>query len=261
MTALQLFDAGRLLEAIQTQKAIVREQPTDATSRLLLAELHLFNGELDAVRRQLKKTPRNLQGMEEYLSAYQLLVDAEARRQRLFIDEDPLFIVCPSEALLHRLNALEPLRRGQIDDAVDALDFADAHTPWVTGHIDGREFNGARDGDDSLGPVLEIFVGDRYVWFPFEEIRRLRMKSVKCLRDRLFIPAHLNSIGGEEWDVYLPALYPLSHEHPDEMLRTGQGTDWRSETRGPMFGIGLHEITFGEDRLTLFDFTQWERRV
>jgi protein involved in temperature-dependent protein secretion len=103
-----------------------------------------------------------------------------------------------------------------------------------------------------------VIVENEYFWFPFQEIGSLRLNRLETLRDQFFVPAHLTSADGREWDVYLPALYPNSHRHADEAIRVGQGTDWSTGPDGPTLGIGLHELAFDENELTLYDFRQWE---
>lgn len=258
MGALELFREGKLTEAVREQGRLVASRPDDAAARLLMAELYLYAGDLDAARRQLDAIPADTPAFADYLRDYWLLLDAEAKRRRLLIDAEPQFLLDPPEHLSWRLEALDHLRAGRLKKAVDALDEADARAPWVTGHIDGREFDGARDTDDLFGPVLEVLADDQYVWFPFDQVSRLRLSGDGSLRDSYFVPARLRATSGEEWDVYVPALYPGTHQHDDEDVRAGQATDWVAEKSGPMKGVGLRVLTFGEEELTLLDFTQWE---
>ena len=261
MTALQLFQVGKLREAIELQARAVQQQPADPAVRLLLAEFLLFNGELDAVREHLAQIPRDIPGMAEYLDAFLLLLVAEGKRQRLLVDVEPGFLLPPPEHISRRLNALEELRNNRLSAAVEQLDEADSCCPWVTGHIDGREFEGIRDHDDLFTSLLEMLVGDEYVWFPFEQVRRLRLDPIASLRDQLFVPAHLTATNGEEWSVHLPTLYPGSLRHANDFVRIGSTTDWMADDDGPIRAVGLRTMTFGEEELTLLDFTQWEKRA
>lgn len=258
MTALELFREGRLTEAVRDQGRLVASRPDDAAGRLLLTELLLYHGDLDAARNQLDAIPGQDPALFDYLDAYRLLIGAEAKRQRLPIDAPPQFLLEPAEHIAWRLEALDHLRAGRPKQAVHALDEADALLPWVVGHVDGREFSGARDGDDLFGPLLEVLVGGEYVWFPVEQIGRLRLTRDGTLRDDLFVPARLRAVSGEEWDVHLPALYPGSALNPDDEVRAGHATDWLADPGGPTRGVGLRIISFGGEELSLLDFTQWE---
>lgn len=259
MTALDLFRDGKLSEAVRAQARLVASRPGDPAARLLLAELHLYEGDLDTARASLDAIADDTPPMADYLRGYRLLLDAEAKRRRLLTDVEPQFLLDPPEHVNWRLEALDHLRAGHFKKAVNALDEADARAPWVTGHIDGRAFDGGRDTDDLFGPVLEVLADDQYVWFPFDQVSRLRLSRDESLRDAYFVPARLRATSGEEWDVYLPALYPGTHAHEDEEVRAGQASDWTAEKGGPMRGVGLRVLTFGEEELTLLDFTQWEK--
>lgn len=258
MTVQELFQEGRLQEALAALNRDALNAPGNMDAQLFLCELLLFAGDLDGVRKRLDNISQDLPSMREYVEDYLQLLSAESKRQRLLIDVDPGLLLEPPEHFALRLEAVQLLRQGRFDQAVHTLDEADAHAPWVAGHIDGREFDGARDCDDLLAPFLEVLVDDQYVWFPMEQIGRLRLAKPASIRDRLFIPAQLSSKSGQTWNVYLPALYAGSHLHADNDIRLGRTTDWNAEPGGPIQGIGLRTLTLGEEELALLDFTQWE---
>jgi type VI secretion system protein ImpE len=258
MTAIELFQAGRLEEARTFQERVVAEQPSDAGARLLLAEFLLYCSDLNAVREQLRQLPADRPGMDEFLTAYHALIDAETKRQSQRGDVSPVFLLPPPEHVEFRLRARDCLHRNRPKEAVHWLDEAEACGPWVAGHVDGREFDGARDVDELFGPVLELFLDDQFVWFPFEEVRKLRIGAIESLRDRCFVPAELTSRDGQFWRVHLPALYPSPPGHTDEEVRAGLSTDWHAEPDGPMRGVGLRQFTFGGEDLSFEDFRQWE---
>jgi len=258
MTALQHFHEGQLTQALALQQSVVAERPLEAGERLLLAELHLFAGDFSSVRHHLDLLPTERPGMDRYREAWHQLLTAESKRQRLAIEGMPAFLIEPPESVTFRVQALEALRDGNSMGAMDYLDEADAATAWVAGHVDGREFDGVRDSDDLIGPMLELFVDDQYVWFPVQQVRRLRMGKIESPRDLYFVPGWLTARNGEEWPVHLPSLYVGSHQHGDDDLRVGHATDWFAEDDSPVRGIGLRILHFGEEELSLRDFTQWE---
>ncbi len=258
MTSLELFNDGRLSDAVIVQHGLVQDKPGDASARLLLIELQLFAGQVEAVRQNLDELNRTLPEMGPYVRAFRLLVDAEQKRQRISIEGEPVFLRDPPVHIAYRLDALHSLRRKSPAEALNWLDEADARAPWVRGRIDGREFDGARDSDDLLGPVLEALVDDQCAWVPFEEIQRLRIGKMSSLRDFYFVPAQLTTKTGDEWRLHLPALYAGTHRHADESLRAGWETDWEAEQDGPTCGIGQRLFRFGEEELSLREFSMWE---
>jgi type VI secretion system protein ImpE len=262
MTPLELFREGKLTEAVREQGRLVASHPDNAAARLQLAQLHLYDGDLDAVRVILKLLGVDRQQLGEYLIDYELLLRAEESRRRILgksTEEIPRFLLDPPEHLRYRLKALDHLRSGRPESSVNLLDDAEAANPAVIGHVDGREFHSVRDCDDLFASLLEVFATGTYVWFPFDQIGRLRLGPRESLRDEIYVPANLRAVSGEEWNVYLPALYPGSHQHPDDEVRGGQATDWHAEEGGPTRGVGLRLLNFDSEELALLDFTQWEK--
>jgi type VI secretion system protein ImpE len=252
-TPLQLFADGRLAEALDAQRAAVRRSPGDAAARLFLCELLLFDGRPDQVREQLSAVGELGDDLRDYAEGYRLLLDAEAKRQRLLVDADPVFLgECPAHAL-RRLEAVRAWRAGDEEAVSERLDEADEASPHLAGHVDGREFEGLRDGDDRFASLLEVLVGEDYAWLPFEDVRRVRLGTVESPRDQLFRPARLRLAERSEVDVYLPALYVGSAGHPSAAIRLGRETDW-SAAAGHVCGVGLRVWTFGEDE----ELTPWE---
>jgi type VI secretion system protein ImpE len=258
MTALELFHDGRLSEAVIFQHGLVQDEPGNASARLLLIELQLFAGQFQALRQNLGELARVLPEMDEYVRAFHLLLDAEEKRQRLPMEGEPVFLRDPPDHIAFRLDALHSLRQESPRIAMNWLDEADARAPWVRGRIDGREFDGARDCDDLLGPVLELLIDDQYAWFPCEEIQRLRIGKVLSLRDFYFVPAQLTTTTGDEWRLHLPALYAGTHRNADDRLRAGWESDWEAEQDGPIRGVGQRILRFGEEELSLREFSMWE---
>lgn len=255
MTPLELFQDGRLRNAIAAQREVVIQRPDDATERLQLAHFLLFQGGIAEARDLLEGMNRDRSDLGEYLRTYQKLIDAELKRQR---QTQPAFLIAPPEHVSYRVEACESLMECAFDRATEKLDEAEACRTPIAGHVDGREFDDARDTDELFGSTLEVLLDDQYVWFPFEQIRRLKIGAIETLRDRYFVPAMLTATTGEEWAVHLPALYIDSHSSEDEDIAVGQATDWIAEPDGPTRGIGLRVLVFGEEELTLFDFTLWE---
>jgi type VI secretion system protein ImpE len=263
MSPIELFQEGRLREAIEAQQSFLNAHPTEIAARVLLCELLLHDGDLQAVREHLDHLPLNFRGMEKYIATYRHLLDAEEMRREILrpraSDKNPLFLIDPSPQLTERIEALQAHRSGEHGRCVEKLDNADALLPPITGHVDGRAFAGVRDGDDLLAHVLEVLIDGQYAWFPFEQIERLRLGPIDNLRDRIYVPASIRSITGEEWQVHLPALYPDTHLNEDEEVKAGQASDWYAEDDGPIRGVGLRVLSFGEEEeLTLLDFTMWE---
>ena len=256
MSPTELFEEARLTEAVATQGAVVRERPTDVGERLLLCAILGFIGDRQAVRRHLTELATGPADVQEYLAEWQRLLTADDRRHA----GDPLgFFTDPPPHVRNRAEALERLRTDPAADVADLIDAAEELAPWVEGHVDGRPFDGWRDADDLLGPVLEVLHADRYVWVPMDQVRKLRLEPEEDLRDRLYRPATIWLTDGGEWEVFIPAVYAGTAAHSEDGIRTGAGIDWFDQA-GLLRGAGSRTYLFGEEELTLAEFRQVEVR-
>ena len=118
MTGSELFQAGRLREAIDAQVAKVKAQPTDRSARFFLFELFLFAGDLDRARKQLDvlkyDDPRHSAAAEQYKAA----LDAETKRRAVFAGtEQPKVLAAAPDHVRQRLEALPYLARGEQAEA------------------------------------------------------------------------------------------------------------------------------------------------
>lgn len=84
MNSKELFQAGKLAEAIQAIGAELRDNPTDAERRTFLFELLCFAGEYDRAEKQLDVLAQR--GNEAELGAllYRAALHAERTRDELF---------------------------------------------------------------------------------------------------------------------------------------------------------------------------------
>jgi len=202
MTARELYQAGRLGEAVQALNAELRENPADAQRRTFLFELLSFAGNYDRAEKQLDILAQ--EGPDSQMGAllYRGALNAERTRSELFEKDPPT----PTEAV----------------------------SP--PGTWNGRPFAEIEDADPRIGPRLEIFAAGQYLWVAFEHIASVEMEAPKRLRDLLWIPARVETgpafRGRELGEVLLPVLAPLSFREADDALKLGRATDWRELPSG-----------------------------
>ena len=258
MDANELFQAGKLQPAIDTQIAQVKSNPADQGKRLFLFELLAFAGELDRARRQIDALKYDELELQAATSGYRQLLDSEEARRKVFHDgAQPKFLTPDQpEHVRLRLEALAHLRANRRAEAAEALDRAAEATPQITGQLNDRPFDGLRDCDDLFGGVLEVFAQGGYFWVPLEKVDLIATNPPKFPRDLLWMPARLETHGGESGQIFLPALYPDSYSHSDDEVRLGRKTDWLGDDAGPVLGRGLRMFLAGDDASTLLEWRQ-----
>jgi type VI secretion system protein ImpE len=253
--ATQHFKDGRLREALDAQILAVKAAPADHGKRLFLFELSAFAGDLDRARRQIDALSYDDPELEQGRVTYLKLLDAEDLRRKLFRDGvQPSFAADPPEHVAYRLDAIRLLREGRTAEAAEVLDQANAMAPPLSGSLNGKPFDGIRDADDLLGPVLEVMAQGKYLWLPLEQVTAVAMGPPRFPRDTIWAPARVVTTVGEEGEVFLPTLYAGSHEHADDAIRLGRATSWTEDA--PVRGCGAKTFLVGDDGVGLLEWRE-----
>jgi type VI secretion system protein ImpE len=257
MNASELYKAGKLQEAIDAQIKEVKANAADQAKRLFLFELLAFAGDLERARRQIEAITYDEMELEAAVMAYRKLLDSEQARRRLFSDGlCPSFFSDPPEHVRLRLDAVNRLRENRVTEAAEVLGRAAEMCPPLKGQLNDKPFESLRDCDDALGAVLEVMAQGAYYWVPLDQIEAVTMNPPKYPRDLLWIPARLELKGDAAGSVFLPTLYPGSHEHADNQIKLGRMTDWKGPDEGPVLGVGLRIFLIGDDPINILD---WRR--
>ena len=206
MNARELYQAGKLNEAIQKLSAELRDNPTDTARRTFLFELLCFAGEYDR-------------------AAKHLAVLSEASPESA------------TGALLYRAALAAELSRNDLFQKGD-YPGTPADSPPIRGSFNGQPFESIEDSDYRIGPRLEIFAAGQYMWLPLAHVASVQMEAPKRLRDLLWIPALVRTgpdfKGQELGEVLVPALSPLTFRHADDNVRLGRATVWEETESGPV---------------------------
>ena len=212
MIAKQLFEAGKVTEAIQALSSHLRDHPADVHSRTFLFELLCFAGEHDRAEKQLSVLAKGGQQAEMGAVLYYSALHGERTRLEIF-----------------RKQAFPRTPDGKAPEP-------------PPGKINGRPFQTIRDADPDIGPRLEIFAAGAYMWLPFAHIASLHMEAPKRLRDTLWAPASIRTgpafKGTELGEVLIPVIYPFSWKHPDESVWLGRMTAWGEDDQGVQYPSG-----------------------
>lgn len=201
MNPKELYQAGRLTDAIKALSAELRDNPTDTRRRTFLFELLCFAGEYERADKQLEVLSEAGPDSELGVMLYRSALFAERQRHDLF-------------------------ERGEFPNSKQA----DNDQPNRGGTANGKTFSVFADADPRTGAMLEIFAAGNYLLLPMEHVASIEIPQPKRLRDLIWTPAAVRTTpafkGTELGEVLLPVLAPFSWRHPDEAVRLGRMTVW-----------------------------------
>lgn len=234
-TARELFESGKLNEAIEALGVELREHPSDVQRRTFLFELLCFAGNWDRADKQLDILAGADKDHRMGALLYRAAIAGERTRQDMFREK------------LAAANGSAGGNGASAEKAVTAEEAATAQkADPVSGSLNGREFQSIEDADPRIGARLEVLAGVNYMWIPLEHITLIEMDAPKRLRDLLWAPARVHTSEGFEGadlgEVLLPVLSPASGSHSDDAVRLGRATVWEHTPDG-------EEIPFGQKML------------
>jgi len=229
MTARELFQAGKLNEAVQALGVEVRDNPTDIRRRTFLFELLCFQGEYDRAEKHLNvladATPDARMGAVLYFSA----LHAERVRMETFQKKD-----------YPPIAALSNDRSGTLNQ---------------------KPFHSFEDADPRVGARLEVFAAGAYLWIPLAHVESIEMEAPKRLRDLLWIPALVRTgpafKGTELGEVLLPVLAPFSSRRSDDNIRLGRATEW-DEADGQALPFGQKVFDVDGEEVSILEIRKVE---
>ena len=227
-TARELFDAGKLNDAIEALGVELRNRPDDAYRRTFLFELLCFAGNWERADKQLDILAGADKDKRLGALLYRAALNAERTRHEMF--EKP----------------------------------AGGHPPAPppSGIINGNPAQSIQDADPRVGGRLEVFAGDNYMWIPLAHIAQLEIQPPKRLRDLLWIPATIRAgpaiQGSDLGRVLLPALSPFSFRHADDAVRLGRMTVWESTPDGGEIPYGQKMLLVDGEEVPLLDVRKLE---
>ena len=121
-------------------------------------------------------------------------------------------------AFARRDEALAERTKAQL--ATEARPVAGALT-FVGGQV--KMFQDIADADDAIGRMLEAYVDDGLVYFPFEGLRRIAFLPRQNFMDHLMPQVEVRNERGS-MRAHVPLLYAGSATAPDDSVRNGRMT-------------------------------------
>lgn len=256
--AKQLFQEGKLAEAIAAATQEVKSHPTDHDRRARLAVLLCFTGNLERADLQLDALGKIDPHAELGITLMRQLVRAETWRRQFHLEgRVPEVLDPPDERLRAHLEASILLREGDLAGAQVLLEKAEELRPHPTGTCDGVEIDDFRDLDDAIGGYLEVLTSTgKYYWIAVERVIEITFAKPERSRDLLWRRVSMRVLDGPEGDVYLPTTYVTAGDEIDESFLLGRATDWSGGEGEPMRGQGLRTFLAGEEAKTILELEE-----
>lgn len=243
------FATGNIAAALEAATATVRRAPRDLAARVLLAELLVFDGNLERADLILDAAATADPTAGVVVAEFRQLLRAETARRQLWRDgRVPNFLGEPPPALRAQLAAVVAWREGAAEEAAHHAAEAEAARPRVPGSMDGAAFDDMRDIDDLHAGFFEVLTTTgKYYWIPTERVATLEFRPPRRPRDLVWRRAAMSVLDGPDGEVYLPALYTTGETGLTDALRLGRATEWRDAGPGPVRGIGQRMFLIGNE--------------
>jgi type VI secretion system protein ImpE len=256
--ASSLYREGKLAEAIEAQMEWLRSNPSDIGARLFLFELLAFDGQWDRAQRQALALQTNDAESDAAVGLYQKCLLSEGKRALVYQGLGQPRVLGPlTDSLKIRMEAFhaDPEMQARLIRQALELEFNRENLNMV---LNGEHIKSLCDGDEVLGPILEVFAQGEYFWIDIQSVQLLETQTPKYPRDLIWLPARLET-ATESGNVFLPMIYHGSSADEDVSLRLGRSTDWTEI--GSLFnrGIGLKEWYVDDVKaIPLIDFRSLE---
>jgi len=230
--AKDLFNAGRVTDAIGALGAWLRDNPNDVAQRTFLFELLCFAGQYDRAEKQLSVLSQGAKEAQLGATLYYAALHAERNRNELF--------------------------RTETFPKTEA-------SPEMPGTLNGKPFTTFRDADPDIGARLEVYAAGAYLWIPLRHIVSISMGPPKRLRDMLWADATVMTgpsfKGTDLGQVIIPAIYPFSWKDPDEAVWLGRTTVWNADDQGKEYPSGQKIFLVDGEEFPLLDLRELQFQV
>ena len=256
MHALELFNAGKLVEAIEAARDHVKSKPTDYGARLIFAELLCFQDEFERADKQLETVFMQSAEMNLATGVHRQLIRAATERASVFNEGAVPSFLAPIDGIVEtQLKVLTLFRGGQGEEAAELLDeTVETYVGQLACTAGDDEFVGFRDLDDRVAACLEVFTtAGKYYWIPWHRLISVQFQPVKRPRDLLWREASISVRQGPDAIVYVPTRYFGTTADDGEDAMLSRATLW-NEGPGLATGIGQRLFAIGEeDELAILD--------
>lgn len=256
MNVLDLFNQGKLDEAVEGLTAELKQAPMNLDARWNLCELFCFRGELERADKQLDLLVQQDAKLMMSASLFRQLIRGEtARRECWEQGRIPELVGDASELVRVYLDLWLSRREQNAEHCKDLMaKIEELRTPVSGVANEDLRFGDIRDTDDFCGDQLEVLTSTgKYYWIPFQQIREIEFKKPEGLRDLLWLQVSISVNEGPEGDVFIPTSYLETAARGTPGQRVGLETDWEETCGGVSCGMGRRTFWLDETDLSILE--------
>ena len=244
-------------------KELIRSNPQDADLRAQLFQVLAVRGDWARAQAALTLTLELNPNAHSLAGTYLRPLVAELARVQVFAGARRPE-VCGADAAVERLvDALQLDAAGSDEQAGALRAAATAELPARGGHLrlHGSDtvipFDWLADGDSRFGPVLEMFTGERYLWLPLNQVRRIRFVAPTSRCALVWSHSAIDLVNGKEIHAVLPVRYPLPATVTDQRILSAAYTEWLPMAGTDQYaGIGQRMLVTDQDEYALLDIAE-----
>jgi len=250
MSSLIASNLGAQIEAVS---AAIRREPLEASHRLALTQLEIVRGKYERALKQLQLACQFNIELAPEAQLTRMLIRAEQVREAVFAGKIKPDLLYPPPPWVDKM--IEAMCYTD-EQAAEKRQSALLDMPMCKGrYAESSSFGCIVDGDDRLGPIIELILGGDYYWVAFDMIESLQIPQPVRAIDLVWTLVDVKLVGHPNKVAYMPARYVLTKtegEYTNSFL-TGAETVWREFYDGFWQGYGRKTWFVDEEPLSIFE--------
>lgn len=218
------LDVDSLNRAAEAIVASVKAEPLHAAHRVALANVRLLQGQYPKALQQMQVACQADVAWLAQAQLVKMLVQCETARQAVFagkiqadvFEAAPTWLQWMMQALHNQAVDASLLRQKAMDLAPETAGILNQHTA----------FDWFADGDERLGPALELYTANRYFWLPVEQVASVEFEPQGDALDLLWTKVTVTMVNSNIKEItgYIPTRYPNGGE---DLGAFAFETEWR----------------------------------
>lgn len=252
-----LLNQGRLDDALFSLKTCVRDSPSDIAARSTLVSLFALQGDLDRAQTQFQ-AQQNLQGTVLPPAFEKLILASQTRERVINGQETPHYLLEKPSWADDYQTALAAFASTGSESQLNELSASlTPNLDQISGQTGPLSFEGFRNCDTRLSPVIEAVIDGVYTWIPLSDLQRLSIpERPDLVQDLVWCPVILMLTDSEVRHGHLFTTYPGTAEHGSTAAKLARTVEWDESLQSLDIARGLQLFYLGEEATPLFSLGQ-----